>query len=335
MTLGFLILITATFNDILTSSSIKLISKGYILPYAVVVFLFIHAITLIFRWVISYNEEERLYAEIENINSNLEKLVIERTTELTNQTGILQKQFETIDSRKKELEKSVKIKDRVFSIIANDLKTPILTLKLMIDNYMVNPDRKRFNQITKTLQIHSCHALELIDNLTLWGQAQQNTVFYNPGIYNMTDVILKSFNHFREAATKKDINLNYSHRGDPRAICDIDLTEIVLRNLISNAIKFTRRGGNISVNVTEPLVQNGTLNISIRDNGVGFPSDKVKDLFNPENFFSTYGTENEKGTGLGLQLCHELIRINKGSIRVESEEGNGTQFIVMLPTLAK
>ena len=335
MVLGFLILVIGTFNDILISSSTRLIANDYILPYAVIAFIFIQAIILIFRWVESFNEETRLHDEIESINSNLEKLVIERTTELTNQKVILQRQYETIDSRKKDLEKSGIIKDRVFSIIAHDLKTPILTLKLMIDNYIENPDRKRFNQITKTLQIQSGNALDLIDNLILWGQGQQDNITYNPGIYNMTDVILKSFNLFREAATKKEITLNYSHRGDPRAICDIDITDIILRNLISNAIKFTRKGGTVSVVVTEPLVKNGTLDISIRDNGVGIPSDKIKNLFNPENFFSTFGTENEKGTGLGLQLCHELIRINKGSIRVESEEGNGTTFIIMLPTLAK
>ena len=233
---------------------------------------------MIFRWVESFNEERRLHDEIESINSNLEKLVIERTTELTNQKVILQRQYETIDSRKKDLEKSGIIKDRVFSIIAHDLKTPILTLKLMIDNYIENPDRKRFNQITKTLQIQSGNALDLIDNLILWGQGQQDNITYNPGIYNMTDVILKSFNLFREAATKKEITLNYSHRGDPRAICDIDITDIILRNLISNAIKFTRKGGTVSVVVTEPLVKNGTLDISIRDNGVGIPSDKIKNL---------------------------------------------------------
>lgn len=335
MALGFLILAAGTINDILTSSSSRMLSNDYILSYAVVIFVFIQAIILIFRWVQSFNEEKRLRDEIQNINSNLEKLVIERTTELTNQKVILQRQYESIESRKRKLEKSVKIKDRVFSIIAHDLKTPILTLKLMIDNYLENPDKKRFNQITKTLQRESGNALDLIENLHLWGQAQQDKISYNPGIYNMTDVILKNFNFFREAANKKEITLSYSHRGDPRAICDIDLTDIILKNIISNAIKFTGKGGNISVTVTEPLVKNGTLDISIKDNGVGMSPDEISNLFNPESFPRTFGTENEKGTGLGLHLCLELIRINKGSIRAESEKGDGTKFIIMLPTLAK
>jgi signal transduction histidine kinase len=335
MALGFLILITGTLNDILTSSSSSLITRDYILPYAVLLFVMIQAVILIFRWVKSFNEEKRLHDEIESINSNLEKLVIERTTELTNQKGILQRQYELIDTRKRELEKSIQIKNRVFSIIAHDLKTPVLTLKLMLDNYLENPDKKRFNQIIATLRGQSENALDLIENLLLWGQAQQDTITYNPGIHNLTDIILKSFNLFRDAAEKKEITLNYAHRGDPRAICDIDLTDIVLRNLISNAIKFTGRGGNISVTVTEPPVKNGTLDISIRDNGVGIPADRINKLFSPDSFLSTFGTENEKGTGLGLHLCYELIRINKGSIRVESEQGTGTKFIIMLPTPAK
>ncbi|MCA1756652.1 MAG: sensor histidine kinase [Bacteroidales bacterium] len=332
---GFLILITGTLNDILNASSVSLITRDYILPYAVLIFIMIQAVILIFKWVRSFNEEKRLHDEIENINSNLEKLVIERTTELTNQKGILQRQYELIDNRKRELEKSIQIKNRVFSIIAHDLKTPVLTLKLMLDNYLENPDKKRFNQITATLRSQSDNALDLIENLLLWGQAQQDSIAYNPGVYNMTDIILKSFNLFRKTAEEKEITLSYSHRGDPRAICDIDLTDIVLRNLISNSIKFTGRGGNISVTVTEPPLKNGTIDISVRDNGIGIPDDRVKTLFSPDSFFSTFGTENEKGTGLGLQLCYELIRINKGSIRVESEEGTGTKFIIMLPTPAK
>lgn len=331
LALGFTALLIGTLNDMLSSSSIVFISSGYILPQATLFFIMMQALILIFRWVHSYNEEKRLLSEIEFVNKNLENIVIERTTELTNQKGELEKKNELIELKNRELNKTISIKNRIFSIIAHDLKSPVLNLSLMIDHLRKNSDRATFDKITLALSQQSEFAITLIDNLLLWGEGQQNRIEYNPGIINLTDIVLENFNLFRENAEMKDIVMSYSHRGDSYAICDRDLLSIIIRNLLSNAIKFTHKKGNISVSVEEPAVKSGVIYLKVRDNGIGIPEEKRNMLFKEDNIFSTPGTENEKGTGLGLQLCYDLVRINKGTITVDSHPDSGTTFTIMLP----
>jgi len=331
LALGLAAILIGAANDMMSSTSHQLISPKYILPHATLLFIMMQAIIMVYRWVHSSNEEKRLLSEIEFVNRNLENIVIERTTELTNQKGELEKQYELVESKNRELEKTITIKNRIFSIIAHDLKAPVLNLSLMIDHLRKNNDRVTFEKTTAALSQQSEFATTLIDNLLLWGEGQQNRIEYNPGIINLTDVILDNFNLLRENAEMKNISMSYSHRGDPNAICDRDLISIVVRNLLSNAIKYTGRKGQINVSVEEPAIKNGVIFIKVRDNGIGIPEDKIDFLFREDNISSTPGTENEKGTGLGLHLCHDLVRINKGTIEVESLNGSGTTFTVMLP----
>lgn len=331
LALGFTALFAGILNDIFSSTSTVFFTPRYILPHAVLFFIMMQAIILIYRWVHSYNEEKRLLSEIEFVNKNLENIVIERTTELTNQKGKLEKQYEIVESQNSELQKTIAIKNRIFSIIAHDLKSPVLNLSLMIDNLSRTSDRSSFEKITAALSQQSGFAINLIDNLLLWGLGQQNRIEYHAGTYNLTDMVLENFNLLREISTKKEITMSYAHKGDSRAICDKDLVNIILRNLLTNALKFTPRRGNIAVSVEEPAVRNGVIFIRIRDNGVGIPEDKLPHLFSEETIICTPGTENEKGTGLGLQLCHDLVRINKGTISLQSKQETGTTVTVMLP----
>ncbi|TFH33532.1 MAG: hypothetical protein E4G95_09595, partial [Bacteroidia bacterium] len=331
LALGFTALMVGAANDMMSSTSHLLISPRYILPNATLLFIMMQAIILIFRWIHSFNEEKRLLSEIEFVNKNLENIVIERTTELTNQKGELEKQYELVGLKNRELEKTIAIKNRIFSIIAHDLKAPVLNLSLMIDHLRKNNDRVTFENTTAALSQQSEFATTLIDNLLLWGEGQQNRIEYKPSQVNLTDVVLDNFNLLRENAEMKEISMSYSHKGDPIAICDRDLINIIIRNLLSNAIKFTGKKGNIYVLVEEPAIRNGVIFIKVKDNGIGIPDDKIKRLFSEENILSTPGTENEKGTGLGLHLCYDLVRINKGTIEIESHPGSGTTFTVMLP----
>jgi signal transduction histidine kinase len=332
---GFIALILGAINDMLLANSIIAFTPYYIFSFSVIFLIMMQVIILIYRWVYSFMEEKRLLREVEFVNQNLEKIVIERTTELTNQKGEVESKKDEIEDKNKELENTIAVKNRIFSIIAHDLKAPIINLLLMIDHLKKNDNKESFNKITSSLTQQASFASNLIDNLLLWGEGQQNKIKYNPGLNNLTDIILENFNLLKETAERKNIRVSYSHKGDPYAICDKDLVSLIIRNLLSNSIKFTNNKGNISVNVEEPSISDGMIYIKIRDNGTGIPKDKLKRLKEGELIDSSPGTNKEKGTGLGLQLCYDLVKINKGEINIESKIGEGTSITVMLPSTVK
>jgi len=238
----------------------------------------------------------------------------------------------TLRESEKRLQELNATKDRFFSIIAHDLKSPVLNISFMIDHLRKNNDGQTFEKVTESLSQQAVFATNLIDNLLLWGEGQQNQIGYNPGKHNLTDIILANFNLLHEISRRKKIDMTYSHRGDSSAICDHDLLNIVIRNILSNAVKFTAPNGKISVSVEEPLVKDGTISIIISDNGIGISQEKLQKIISGEVINSSEGTYNEKGTGLGLQLCYDLVRINKGSLTIESQEGKGTSFTIRLPS---
>lgn len=331
MAVGFLALLAATVNDIALANSHILIFPFYIIPYSVVFFIMMQAIVLIYRWVNSFNEESRLKNEIEFMNRNLEEIVIDRTAELTNHKSEIEKQKFSFEEKNRELEKNIAIKNRIFSIIEHDLKAPVLSISRMIDQLKEQSDKDSFTLISGSLGEQASFATALIDNLLLWGAGQKNRIEYNPERLNLTDIVLSQFNLFRETAQRKQIHLTYSHKGDPSAICDKELISMVIRNLLSNSVKFTNRKGKITVTAEEPVLKDGTVILTIKDNGVGISPEKLELLSRNELIESSEGTENERGTGLGLQLCFELIRINKGSISIDSSPGGGTSVSLVLP----
>jgi signal transduction histidine kinase len=144
----------------------------------------------------------------------------------------------------------------------------------------------------------------------------------------MADLILTNLSIIKESADKKEITMNFTQIGRSIAYFDKDLLDIIIRNLLSNAIKYTPRGGRISIVMKDRSRTGDGFLIKVCDNGVGMPPLKQKYLFTMPEMESTPGTENEKGTGIGLKLCHELIKINKGTIAVESKEGEGTCFTI-------
>jgi two-component system sensor histidine kinase/response regulator len=136
---------------------------------------------------------------------------------------------------------------------------------------------------------------------------------------------------FKETADRKEISMNFTQMGRPKGYFDKDLIDIVIRNILTNAIKYTYRGGRISILLKEKPGNDDVIMIKICDNGVGISKEKQVQLFSNIEIKSAPGTEDEKGTGLGLKLCDELIKINNGRIAVESNAGEGTCFSIMLP----
>ncbi|MBK7480748.1 MAG: HAMP domain-containing histidine kinase [Bacteroidales bacterium] len=167
--------------------------------------------------------------------------------------------------------------------------------------------------------------------MLVWGRGQEDKIKYSPGKHDLADIILTNLSIFRETADKKAIKINFTQIGNSKAFFDKDLMDIIVRNLLSNAMKYTPRGGRVSILLKDmSMTREGTF-LRFCDNGIGIPEDKQKELFTSAGIESTPGTENEKGTGLGLKLCYELVKINGGTMNVESTEGEGTCFTITLP----
>jgi len=330
-TIGFLALFIGAINDLVLSTSNTFLFSNYILPYATIIFIFMQVIILILSWVNSINEEKRLLSELEYVNLNLEKMVSDRTSELARQKNELERQKEEIQEKNRDLETSISIKDRVFSIIAHDLRTPVVNLAMLVESAGISKAGEG-DVLSEEAGRQLDFTLNLIDNLLIWGKAQQKQIDYRPRKYNITDIVLECFNLLNTNAETKKIHLSYSHRGSPEAWCDRNLVSIILRNLLTNSIKFTPEKGKISVSVEEVTdVHPHYLRVSVRDTGMGIDYRRLEQLRKNSIVESTPGTQGEQGTGLGIQLCHDLVKVSQGKMEIKSTKGEGTTISFTLP----
>jgi signal transduction histidine kinase len=173
--------------------------------------------------------------------------------------------------------------------------------------------------------------ISLLENMLVWGRGQEDKIKYSPEKYDLADIILTNLSIFKETADKKEISVNFTQVGSSIAYCDKDLLDIIIRNLLSNAVKYTPRKGRISIFLRDKKNTGNGILLKVCDNGTGITEERQKQIFESEEVVSTPGTENEKGTGLGLRLCNELIKINNGTISVESRLNEGTCFLIHLP----
>ena len=173
---------------------------------------------------------------------------------------------------------------------------------------------------------------ELLTNLLEWSRLQLGKIEYSPELINLFLIIEEMSELFRPVLVKKNIVFNNNIGPETFVMWDKNMLSTVLRNLISNAVKFTNKGGNIAV---KAAYSGEGVEISISDTGIGIPENVLPGLFSINGSFSTQGTSGEKGTGLGLMLCSELINKNNGTIKVSSEAGKGTVFTITLPVPLK
>lgn len=226
----------------------------------------------------------------------------------------------------RELNKS---KDKFFSIIAHDLRGPLGGLQQIGELLWLNniTDEKR-EKLTNVLYQNSKNTFNLLDNLLKWANANAGLIVYEPSQLNLHAVVLNNIRLFNSQVRLKNIELNCNFESDLFVYADFDMVDTIIRNLISNAIKFTPAGGEIEIILDK---NNNTCTISIVDNGVGMGKYSVEKVFEINSTVSTLGTENESGTGLGLKLCKEFITKNNGDIWIESVENKGTKVFVTLP----
>jgi signal transduction histidine kinase len=328
---AFLLLLAGGINDIRVSLGRSDSSAGYVMSYVVVIFVFIQAALLLYRWVRSYYDKEKLQNELEFMNRNLELLVSDRTQELQKRNEEIEKQSKKIALQNKQLSDTIQLKNKIFSLIAHDLRSPVVNILYMLNLLKEKEYKEKYDTFANSSIQYAQLVISLLENMLVWGRGQEDKIKYSPEKHNLADIILTNLSIFKEISDKKEILVNFTQVGNPVAFFDKDLLDIIIRNLLSNAVKYTPRGGRISILLKDKTTDVGGILLKICDNGIGIPSAKQKYLFTSTEMSSTPGTENEKGTGLGLKLCHELVLINKGTLNVESKEGEGTCFSITLP----
>ncbi|MCU0447277.1 MAG: ATP-binding protein [Microscillaceae bacterium] len=231
--------------------------------------------------------------------------------------------------QRNELKQMNQVKDKIFSIVAHDLRSPLTTLQNLLDNLdLVDLNDDELSMIFQNLKNSNRRTLDTVDNLLNWAVSQSKGIIANPVKFDLSEVVKRKVNLFQDSAHLKSIRLNYEIPEEAWTYADSKQIEIVLHNLIANALKFTPIGGTVQL-----LVEKRQTNwlISVQDSGVGISEENLAKLFKPETHFTTTGTAREKGTGLGLLLCKEFVEKNHGTIEVFSQEGKGSIFKFNLP----
>jgi signal transduction histidine kinase len=222
-------------------------------------------------------------------------------------------------------------KDKLFSIISHDLRNPfnsILGFSELLMNNTEEFDKQKVKEISTSLYQTSKSTYDLLEQLLDWSALQSNKIVYTPEKVDLKTLIVENIKMVNSLVTQKEMQIIDNTINDQFVLVDQNMLNTVIRNLITNAIKFTHNGGKIEISST---ISSHFLYLSIKDNGQGISPQKIKDLFNFGKLDTTKGTNNETGTGLGLILCKEFVERNKGELFIKSEEGKSSDFIISLP----
>lgn len=229
------------------------------------------------------------------------------------------------------IEEAIKEKDKIFSVIAHDLKSPFsgfLGLTKILSEKFHDLSLSELKEINDALKYSAENLYSLIENLLEWAMMQRGSVYFEPEKYSLNYVINTNLEIFKVKSNLKRITLLSKIEDNLEVIADMQMLNGIIRNLISNAIKFTRNDGTITIDAKENAEN---IEISIKDNGIGIPEDILQKLFIIGEKTSRLGTEDESSTGLGLVLCKEYVQRHNGNIWVESKEDLGTTFFFTLP----
>ncbi len=267
--------------------------------------------------------EEEIFKLLEEIYLSRELLEEEKVK--LNETNI------KLSESEENLKEIIRMRDRFFKIIAHDLRNPIGSfgqLTSLMKESWAELDEEDKIEIVNSLDKAAAAAFDLLDNLLEWAKLQNSDVNINKQNIDLYPLLNKIISHSELSANNKNIKIHNGLFKNSYAFIDREMVQTIFRNLISNALKFTPNDGNIYIKCIE--LEN-IWEISIEDTGVGMSQEKLAELFRIDKQVTTRGTNNEKGTGLGLILCKEFAEKNNGTIRVESELKKGTKFILTLP----
>lgn len=233
----------------------------------------------------------------------------------------------------KQLQESNHSKEKLFSIVAHDMRSPLnsltSTLDLLNNQYI---DEQTFRELSSLLSNQTKHLNENMDVLLRWANSQLRGIEVNAHEFDICGYIREIIQLLRPLMEFKQVSCETRCNGPVRVYADTDHVQLILRNLLTNAIKFSHAGGAITINAA--MENDGKVWVHVRDNGIGMDQKTVNNLFNPTVIQSLPGTRNEKGIGLGLQLSNEFVQRNGGSIVVTSTPAKGSDFSFSLPVAA-
>ncbi len=289
---GFFMLLVAVVNDILYAQYLSNIQS--LVPFALFGFIFLQAYIIAkhFSRAVTLSEE----------------------LAVTNQ----------------ELQESNNTKDKFFSIIAHDLRGPIGNMmqfsELAMDKDLLTEDE--LNEILSSQKKIATNTYQLLDNLLNWARVNSQRMQFHPDLIELNPVINENIRGIETIANEKGILLASEFQETYKAYADKDIVSFIIRNLLSNAIKFTSKNGIISIGLKD---ENGHIRVTISDSGVGITQENIQSILSKTEYFTTRGTRNEKGTGLGLKLCKSFIEKNGGYLKIKSVINEGTSFSFTIP----
>jgi len=236
-----------------------------------------------------------------------------------------------LDNNNHDLQQSNQTKNKLFQIISHDLRSPLASvagISKLIPLFIEQGRYKLLNETSKDLEESVRRVLNLTDNLLAWSLNQSGRLPYRPITISLKDILMANMETYQSVAKQKSIHLQLMIDENCHILADRPMLETVIRNLINNAIKFTSEGGIIILGAS---CKDTNTEIWVKDSGIGIPANQISKLFELSNRKSSSGTSVESGNGLGLILCKEFIRQNKGEIWVESTEGDGSTFRFTIP----
>lgn len=228
----------------------------------------------------------------------------------------------------KNIKKLNVTKNKLFSIIAHDLKSPIYTMKLLLDMVLHKqlPEEKK-GEILKGVNLTAGSTFSLLENLLSWANSKLNKIAFYPVVFPFKGLINEIYGLLRLNAENKQIELNLDFNSEIEIYGDRNMISTVIRNLLSNAIKFNYENTKISCSAID---KGDFIELVVQDNGVGISTENIDKIQSNNNFYSTFGTKKETGSGIGIEICKEFIEKHNSKLKIESKLGEGSMFSFVL-----
>lgn len=281
----------------------------------------------VFARVTTHLRIRKLQQQLEAQNTLLHEKNVQLQQEITERKRA-EEQLQDLNQQLREANAS---KDRLFSIISHDLRGPftaLLGFSETIIHYIDEYSKEKIKESMLRIRTSSEAIYTLLENLLAWSRLQQGMLEYHPTNFPLSESVEDNIYLFQPGAEQKQITLRNGVQKNITVYADGNMIDTALRNLISNALKFTHAGDTIEVAATQT---DDFVEVTVSDTGVGINQEDIPKLFQTDTQYTNLGTAGEKGTGLGLSLCKDLVERNGGTIWVESEIGTGTTFKFTLP----
>jgi signal transduction histidine kinase len=335
--IGVSILAIITKNDFLLNSLYLIIL--FVSVYGMVIYYFVnvveHSIQERERNNELIREKNTIMNETNTILEERQQQLEEQSEEMAAQAEMLRIQSNELKQKNTELEQLNKTKDTFLSILAHDLKNPLNTIigfaEILESRYQKITEEKKIHFI-KIINTTSQKTYNLLENLLFWSRSQTNSIEYKPAQVSLPKIIKENLFFIQENAKAKKVSIRQQLDPNCIAFADENMVNTVVRNLLSNALKFNKIGGNIDVTCKN---NNNEILIEVIDTGIGMSRENLENLFTVNDKFTRRGTSGEKGTGFGLLLCKDFIEKNGGKIWVSSESDIGTTLAFTLPAYEK